>query len=99
MTKIVEDRVLARVAFEAVAWNVGTPSSELADVALGQAVIALRVMDVRVTPEITRTVSDDIALVVADTAMLARARAFSLRVVASRHANLNEKVTLRSAVG
>lgn len=99
MTKIVEDRVLARVAFEAVAWNVGTPPSELADVALGQAMIALRVLDVGVTPEITRTVSDDIALVLADPAMPARTRAFSLRVIATRHANLNEKVTLRSAVG
>lgn len=99
MTKIVEDRVLARVAFEAVAWNVGTSSAQLADMAFGQAMIALRVLDVRATPEITRTVADDIALVLADPAMLARAQAFSLRVVATRHANLNEKVTLRSAVG
>ncbi len=99
MTIIVEDRVLARVAFEAVAWNVGAPSAELAGTALGQALIALRVLAVGVTPEVTRTVADDIALVLADPAALGRARAFSLRVVAPRHANLNDKVALRSAVG
>lgn len=74
MTSIVEDRVLARIALEAVAWNGGADPAVLADVALGQAVVALRVLGIQATPEVTRAVGDDIAAAMADPALIARAR-------------------------
>lgn len=82
MTTIVEDRVLARIALEAVAWNGDADPAHLADVALGQAVVALRVLGIAATPEVTRTVSDDIAAAMADPALLARARSSAARAEA-----------------
>lgn len=74
MITVVEDRVLARIALESVAWNEGADPARLADVALGQAVIALRVLGIPTTPEVTRAVGDDIAALIADPELLARAR-------------------------
>lgn len=96
---IVEDRVLARVAFEAVAWNVDLPRAELADVAFGQAMIALRVRGIAVTPEIDRTVADDIALVLANPEALARARASRRRADVMRPSNADGTATLRASAG
>ena len=79
MITVVEDRVLARVALEAVAWNHGGDPTALADVALGQAVVALRVLGIPATPEVTRAVVDDIAGIMADPDLLARARASAPR--------------------
>jgi hypothetical protein len=79
MTIVVEDRVLARIAFEAVAWNEGRDTAVLADVALGQAVVALRVLGIQATPEVTRAVAADIADIMADPELLARARATAAR--------------------
>ena len=74
MATIVEDRVLARIALEAVAWNGGADPAHLADVALGQAVVALRVLGIPATPEVTRAVGEDIAAALANPELLARAR-------------------------
>ena len=82
MATIVEDRVLARIALEAVAWNDGVDPAHAADIALGQAVVALRVLGIRATPEVTRAVGDDIAAAIADPELLARARASTARAEA-----------------
>ena len=82
MTTIVEDRVLARIALEAVAWNGCADPAHLADVALGQAVVALRVLGIPATPEVTRAIGDDIAAVMANPELLARARASAARAEA-----------------
>ncbi|RYC33342.1 hypothetical protein D3273_02385 [Lichenibacterium minor] len=82
MITVVEDRVLARIALESVAWNEGGDPARLADVALGQAVIALRVLGIPTTPEVTRAVGDDIAAVIADPELLARARSSAARLAA-----------------
>ena len=76
-TTIVEDRILARIAMEAVGWNAGAGLAETTDVALGQAAAILRGMGVAVTPEMSRSVRDDVALILADPARTARARAFT----------------------
>lgn len=80
MITVVEDRVLARVALEAVAWNHGGDPTVLADVALGQAVVALRVLGIPATPEVTRAVTEDIADIMADPDRIARAKAIGARV-------------------
>lgn len=72
--KIIEDRVLARVAFEPLAWGGNGNSAVLADVALGQAVMALRVLGIQAAPQVTRAVSEDIAAILADPVLLPRAR-------------------------
>jgi hypothetical protein len=79
MTIVVEDRVLARIARDAIAWNDGQDHTVLADVALGQAVVALRVLGIQATPEVTRAVTEDIADIMADPELLARARASAAR--------------------
>ena len=94
-TTIVEDRVLARIAFEAVGWNPSAGPAELADMAFGQAVVALRVMGIATTPEIARTVRADIALVIADPAKIARARSLVAR---GRPVDPPSSVPLRAAV-
>lgn len=75
MPTVVEDRVLARIAFEAVAWNGSAHPGVLADIARGQAATALRVLGIAATPEISRAVDQDIADIIADPDRLARARA------------------------
>ena len=80
MITVVEDRVLARVALEAVGWNHGGDPTVLADVALGQAVVALRVLGIATTPEVTRAVTADIADIMADPELIARAMAIGTRV-------------------
>lgn len=65
-TPIIEDRTLARVARDAIGWDDGvTPAAERAEMALGRAVLALRVMGVAATREVTRAVRDDIAILLA----------------------------------
>lgn len=65
-TPIIEDRMLARVALDAIGWDDGvTPAAERAELALGRAVLALRVMGVAATREVTRAVRDDIAILLA----------------------------------
>ena len=64
-TTIVEDRILARIARDAVGWDDGAAPAARADIALGRAVIALRVMGIDATREVTRAVRDDIALALA----------------------------------
>lgn len=75
MPTVVEDRVLARIALEAVAWNGSAHPAVLADIARGQAATALRVLGIAATPEISRAVDEDIADIIADPERLARARA------------------------
>ena len=72
---IVEDRVLARIALEAVGWNGSATSDALADAARGQAIVALRVLGIPATPQVSRAVEDDIADIIADPDKLARAQA------------------------
>ncbi|WP_237478888.1 hypothetical protein [Lichenibacterium dinghuense] len=75
MTTVVEDRVLARIALEAVAWNGSAHPAVLGDIARGQAATALRVLGIAATPEIVQAVAEDIADIIADPDRLARARA------------------------
>ena len=79
MATVVEDRVLARIAHEAVGWNGSADFSELADIARGHAVMALRVLGIAATPEVTRAVGEDIAAIIADPELLARARSSAAR--------------------
>ncbi len=88
MSTIVEDRVLSRIALEAVAWNEGSDPACLADVALGQAVVALRVLGIQATPEVRRAVGEDIAAAIADPALLARTRASAARAEARQPGRL-----------
>lgn len=60
---IVEDRILARVARDAIGWDDGSAATERADIALGRAVVALRVLGIVVTTEVTQALRDDISLV------------------------------------
>jgi hypothetical protein len=71
---IVEDRILARVARDAVGWDDGTASPERADIAVGRAVVALRVLGIGVTSEVTQTLRDDITLFLAEEAASPHAR-------------------------
>ncbi len=67
MSRIIEDRILARVARDAVDREDGRrPDAERAETALGHAVAALRAMGVAATREVTRAVRDDIALRLAE---------------------------------
>ena len=75
MPTVVEDRVLARIALEAVAWNGSAHAAVLGDIARGQAATALRVLGIAATPEVVRAVDEDIADIIADPDRLARARA------------------------
>lgn len=68
MTTIVEDRVLARVARDAVAWDDGAPADRRAEIAFGRAVVALRVMGVGLTPQMADALREDIALAAAGAA-------------------------------
>ena len=88
MTTIVEDRVLSRIALEAVAWNGGSDPAALADIALGQAVVALRVLGIPATPEVRRAVGEDIAAAIANPALLARARSSAARAEARQPGRL-----------
>ena len=64
---IVEDRILARVARDAVGWDdAGIAAAERAETALDRAVLALRAMGIAPTREVTQAVRDDIALVLAE---------------------------------
>ncbi len=63
---IVEDRILARVARDSVGWDDGTATAERADIAVGRAVIALRVLGIGVTSEVTQTLRDDITLALSE---------------------------------
>ncbi|MGI3899505.1 MAG: hypothetical protein ACRYGP_29490 [Janthinobacterium lividum] len=65
---IVEDRILARVARDAVGWDDGAAPAERADIAVGRAVVALRVLGIGVTAEVTQALRDDVSLLLSDTA-------------------------------
>lgn len=67
---IVEDRILARVARDAVGQDDGATSAvERAETALGRAVTALRDMGIAATRQVTQAVRDDIAIVLAEGAV------------------------------
>ena len=69
MTSIIEDRILARVARDAVGHDDGSAATaDRAETALGRAVAALRGMGITATREVTRAVRDDIAIVLAEAA-------------------------------
>ncbi len=72
---IVEDRILARVARDAVAWDEGHEVAERVDVAVGRAVVALRVLGIGVTSEVTQALRDDVTLILAETASARPVRA------------------------
>ncbi len=65
-TTIIEDRVLARLARDAVGWDDGvTPAAERTEIAIGRATIALRLMGIATTPELAKALRDDIAIALA----------------------------------
>lgn len=96
---IVEDRLLARVAQDAVGWNASADAAEIADRALGQAVVALRVMGVEATPLVLRTLRGDIALVLAEPERVARAARLAPGEGTFRPANTNLAPRFGAAVG
>ena len=94
---IVDDRVLARCAFEAVGWNIAAPAHEAAEIAVGNALTSLRVLGVAIGPEIMRTVRDDVDLILADPAKIARATAMASPGGRNRPANTNQAAASRFA--
>ena len=87
---IADDRVLARCAFEAVGWNSAAAADALADIAVGDAITSLRVLGVAVGPEIVRTIRNDVDLILADPAKVARAKQMATSADRRQPANTNQ---------
>ena len=98
-SKIVEDRMLARIAFEAVGRNGSADPTKSSEAALGHAVAALRVLGVVVAADILRTVRADIEGIFADPARLARALTIGSRVGGATPANANRLTSSLAAAG
>ncbi len=77
--QIVEDRTLARIALDVSGRQASAAAGEGCDIALGQAIVILRVLGITAGPEIVRTLRADIAMIFADPAALARAQGLSSR--------------------
>ena len=96
---IVDDRLIARCAFEAVGWNIAATPDAIEDIAVGNAVTSLRVLGVAIGPEILRTVRNDVELILADPAKVSRARAMAASAERNRPANANQAaLPLQAAV-
>ncbi len=83
---ILEDRVLARVAFQAVGWSEPADPHSGAELAIGQALKALRGLGAVITPWTERAVQDDVASIYADAARMTQARALAARVTSGADA-------------
>ncbi len=77
---ILEDRVLARVAFQAVGRSEPTDPNQGAELAIRHALKALRVLGAVITPWTVRAVQDDVASIFADAARMTQARALATEV-------------------
>ena len=77
---ILEDRVLARVAFQAVGRSEPADPHQGAELAIGHALKALRVLGAVITPWTVRAVEDDVAGIFADAARMTQARALATEV-------------------
>ena len=77
---ILEDRVLARVAFQAVGRSEPSDSNQGAELAIRHALKALRVLGAVITPWTVRAVQDDVAGIFADAARMTQARALATEV-------------------
>ncbi len=74
---IFEDRVLARVAFQAVGRSKPADANQGADLAIGHAIGALRMLGGVITPWTVRALRDDVAIILADPAKMHQARALA----------------------
>ena len=79
---ILEDRVLARVAFQAVGRSEPADPDQGAEVAIRHALRALLMLGAVVTPWTVRAVRDDIASIFADAAKMTQARALAVQTMA-----------------
>ena len=77
---ILEDRVLARVAFQAVGRSEPSDANHGAELAINHALKALRVLGAVITPWTVRAVQDDVACIFADAARMTQARALATQV-------------------
>ena len=77
---ILEDRVLARIAFQAVGRSQPADPHYGAELAIRQALKALRVLGAVITPWTVRAVQDDVASIFADAAKMTQARALATRM-------------------
>ena len=77
---ILEDRVIARVAFQAVGWSEPADPHYGAELAIRRALKSLRVLGAVITPWTVRAVEDDVASIYADAARMTQARAQATRV-------------------
>ena len=78
---IFEDRVLARVAFQAVGRSKPADASRGAELAIGHALGALRMLGAVITPWTVRAVRDDVAIIFSDPAKMTQARALAAHVI------------------
>ena len=79
---ILEDRVLARVVFQAVGCSEPAGPQNGAELAIRQALHALSVLGAAITPWTVRAVQDDVAGIYSDAARMTQARALAIRGVA-----------------
>ncbi len=94
---ILEDRVLARVAFQAVGRSEPADSDHGAELAISHALKALRVLGAIITPWTIRAVQDDVACIFADAAKMTQARALATQVSLDMHSGATAATTTREA--
>lgn len=98
--RIVEDRVLAQIAYHAVGRGAAAGSVEAADMAYGHAVIALRVHGIAAGPEMLRVLRAEVEGIVGDPERVARAHRFARGPERPRAANRNARpAAARRAAG
>ena len=95
---IFEDRVLARVAFQAVGRSKPADVTEAEEFAIGQAIGTLRKLGAVITPWTVRAVRDDVAIIFADPARMTQARASATQSISDMRADTAMAMPGREAV-
>ena len=95
---IFEDRVLARVAFQAVGRSKPADVNEAAECAIGHAIGALRKLGAVITPWTVRALQDDVAIIFADPAKMTQARASATHPISDMPADAAVPMSSREAI-
>ena len=95
---IFEDRVLARVAFQAVGRSKPADVNEAVEFAIGHAIGTLRKLGAVITPWTVRALRDDVAIIFADPAKMTQARASATHPISDWPADAAVPMPISEAV-